>query len=466
VPQPPATLHAMLLRRLISLVAALVLACASTQTHAYARALQPESALPARAMVAPSPRQEIAAVTPSRTKEICPPLRECASTLGVTGYQKDTATGLYYAGARFYDPLVGGFNGMDPWAGDNRSPITLNKYLYGRSNPLIYIDPDGKVSFLSSLQEYLGGTLQSYETQREQAIADGNGALSFGLGVGKALASAGEMVISGLNTTSNLIAQHHYDGDVYEQTQRELIANETGMGQIIEGGHILGEKAYNDPVGTAKQVRNAAVDFADRLADRDPRALGTAGEIVGGLLIPAGGGAKKVLDEGIDAARIAARLDFDVSDIVRDLDEGFRPANAAHGVRAVEKPGRGVGVVENKTPICGSGGPCSVYEIPESELIADLPYIGKTRRNVDKRMADKDHRKKTPTGQPPKAETLAENLTPDEAAGLEALRAHERGLGNLSNAIPPLNLNLPKNAGRLEAARKLLEKARGGGGSQ
>jgi RHS repeat-associated protein len=144
VPQPPATLHAMLLRRLISLVAALVLACASTQTHAYARALQPESALPARAMVAPSPRQEIAAVTPSRTKEICPPLRECASTLGVTGYQKDNTTGLYYAQARWYDPLVGNFNGMDPAFGDTGTPLSLNKYLYGNANPTYYVDPDGR----------------------------------------------------------------------------------------------------------------------------------------------------------------------------------------------------------------------------------------------------------------------------------------------------------------------------------
>ncbi len=65
-------------------------------------------------------------------------------SIGFTGYQKDSATGLYYAGARFYDPLIGGFNGMDPWSGDSSRPMTLNKYLYGLANPTRFLDPDGR----------------------------------------------------------------------------------------------------------------------------------------------------------------------------------------------------------------------------------------------------------------------------------------------------------------------------------
>lgn len=65
-------------------------------------------------------------------------------SIGFTGYQKDDATGLYYAGARWYDPLVGGFNAMDPATGDNSRPVTFNKYLYGNANPLVYVDPDGR----------------------------------------------------------------------------------------------------------------------------------------------------------------------------------------------------------------------------------------------------------------------------------------------------------------------------------
>ncbi len=127
---------------------------------------------------------------------------------------------------------------------------------------------------------------------------------------------------------------------------------------------------------------------------------------------------------------------------------------ASEGAEEATKAARGA-------VICGSGGPCKVYEIPAAELTTGKPYIGKTRRSIPQRMADKDHRLKTPTGKPPKAEPLAENLTPEEAAGVEALLAQERGLENLSNKIPPLDPTLPKNAPRIEAARKLLERERG-----
>ncbi|MBK8287042.1 MAG: RHS repeat-associated core domain-containing protein [Ahniella sp.] len=64
--------------------------------------------------------------------------------IGFTGYQKDEALGLYYANARFYDPLVGAFGATDPWAGDPSRPVTLNKFLYANGNPVVFVDPSGK----------------------------------------------------------------------------------------------------------------------------------------------------------------------------------------------------------------------------------------------------------------------------------------------------------------------------------
>jgi RHS repeat-associated protein len=52
-------------------------------------------------------------------------------------------TGLYYYGARYYDPVIGRFISRDPLAGKRESPQTLNRYAYCRNNPLRYFDPAG-----------------------------------------------------------------------------------------------------------------------------------------------------------------------------------------------------------------------------------------------------------------------------------------------------------------------------------
>ncbi len=73
-------------------------------------------------------------------------------------------------------------------------------------------------------------------------------------------------------------------------------------------------------------------------------------------------------------------------------------------------------------------------------------------------MKDPDHKAKTPTGVAPNATTLAEDLTLDEMAGVEALIIDERGLENLSNKIPGLNMNKLKNQTRIEAGKRVLER--------
>ncbi|MGD2250885.1 MAG: RHS repeat-associated core domain-containing protein [Candidatus Methanofastidiosia archaeon] len=58
------------------------------------------------------------------------------------GKEKDS-TGLYYYGARYYDPDIGRFITRDPLKGKVESPQTLNRYSYCLNNPLKYVDPRG-----------------------------------------------------------------------------------------------------------------------------------------------------------------------------------------------------------------------------------------------------------------------------------------------------------------------------------
>jgi len=70
-----------------------------------------------------------------------------ATSLLHAGEMYDQQTQQYYLRARWYSPLTGRFNRLDPFAGNNRDPQSLHKYLYAHANPVNRIDPSGK--FLS-----------------------------------------------------------------------------------------------------------------------------------------------------------------------------------------------------------------------------------------------------------------------------------------------------------------------------
>jgi RHS repeat-associated protein len=66
-----------------------------------------------------------------------------------TGKERDTETGLDYFGARYYGSRIGRFTTVDPvytWQENLVDPQRWNRYGYGRSNPLRYVDPDGRAA--------------------------------------------------------------------------------------------------------------------------------------------------------------------------------------------------------------------------------------------------------------------------------------------------------------------------------
>jgi len=59
-----------------------------------------------------------------------------------TGQRLD-GTGLYYYGARYYDPSIGRFISADPISIPAGAVAALSRYSYSYNNPLKYIDPSG-----------------------------------------------------------------------------------------------------------------------------------------------------------------------------------------------------------------------------------------------------------------------------------------------------------------------------------
>ncbi len=68
--------------------------------------------------------------------------------LGFTGKPYDANTGLSYMGARYYDPVIGRFAGIDPVGFDESNLHSFNRYTYANNNPYKFIDPDGRAPWL------------------------------------------------------------------------------------------------------------------------------------------------------------------------------------------------------------------------------------------------------------------------------------------------------------------------------
>jgi len=74
-----------------------------------------------------------------------------STNLLYTGEQFDVDAQMYNLRARYYDPLNGRFNRVDPFAGNNQDPQSLHKYLYCLANPVNGIDPTGEYSLSENL---------------------------------------------------------------------------------------------------------------------------------------------------------------------------------------------------------------------------------------------------------------------------------------------------------------------------
>ena len=64
--------------------------------------------------------------------------------MGFTGHIADSATGLTYMQARYYDPVIGRFLANDPVGFRPSDITTFNRYSYVGNNPYSYTDPNGE----------------------------------------------------------------------------------------------------------------------------------------------------------------------------------------------------------------------------------------------------------------------------------------------------------------------------------
>jgi RHS repeat-associated protein len=132
---------------------------------------------------------------------------------GFTGYVKDPESGLYYAGARYYDPKVARFTTEDPFEGRPMEPPSLHRYLYAYANPTAYTDPTGRATE-AQFAEMTAQALAAWQQGNRTAL----GTLGE-LQLERLLQESGHVIVKGPATNPGA---HNADLVAFDPESREL----------------------------------------------------------------------------------------------------------------------------------------------------------------------------------------------------------------------------------------------------
>lgn len=129
------------------------------------------------------------------------------------GCQRDLVSGTYYTQAREYLPSIGRFVARDVIKGDTTHPYTQNEYHYCYSNPLSFVDMDGKTptvligAGIGAACGLIGGMLSEL-TDDKPGVNVKNVFIDFATGAGiGALAGTGIGIgaLTGIGATSGVV---------------------------------------------------------------------------------------------------------------------------------------------------------------------------------------------------------------------------------------------------------------------
>nr|WP_259639738.1 RHS repeat-associated core domain-containing protein [Pseudomonas syringae group genomosp. 3] len=178
-----------------------------------------------------------------------------SNKIGFHGKAFDDDTGLSYMGARYYDPVLGRFMGMDPVDFQENNLHSFNRYTYVNNNPYKYVDPNGEYAFLIAPVIYALTALAGAVTV-SSALSGGSGDQLSG--------DPGSVGTFGndIDSTAKLSS-----GNVFQESSSDSDADKLRDGQI-EHGDKRAEEAKTD---ASRQVgdRNKVVENGKRYVDSD-----------------------------------------------------------------------------------------------------------------------------------------------------------------------------------------------------
>jgi len=184
-----------------------------------------------------------------------------------TGQICDDETGLYYYGARYYDPQLGRFIQPDTAVPATTAPQTLNRYSYCDNNPLKYVDPTGH---FFGIDDIIGIAIVLLEAAAEGAAVGAAYAAWTGgnIGLGALTGAIGALGIVG----GGMLDLAVFGGAAAGAINAEITGGDVGKGALFGGLTTeisLGVGYYSNTYllqriqpGLVKDVAQAAVSSA------------------------------------------------------------------------------------------------------------------------------------------------------------------------------------------------------------
>lgn len=240
-----------------------------------------------------------------------PTLHTADDSPGFTGHVADSATGLNYMQQRYYDPMLGVFDSVDPVTAYS-SPVTnFCRYCYARNNPYRFTDPDGRDSvgemidqnamasaasgnnlatygwaFAATAWNFVGAEGVSQLYDKGTSAGAGNGAMAVlevaTLGKGGTVLKAGEQLAEGAaklsikGMTGHAVDQAINRGvkpaQILDAVKNPLKVAETKVDSLgRQSQKIVGEKAtavVNPETGKIVTVYPTSTKTAEKLLEK------------------------------------------------------------------------------------------------------------------------------------------------------------------------------------------------------
>lgn len=265
-----------------------------------------------------------------------------------TGKPFDDETGLYYYGARYYNPAIARFITPDPTIQKPFDPQDLNRYTYCRNNPLNLVDPTGNSwkSFWkkwAGIFGFIGGVVKGvftgdWTTMRNLGIAFTATAI---LSWGNPFAIASSVLATGfMDTPSGKQFGRFMSEDVFDDAfgmnpnVAYVLGNMLSYSLVTSAYYItlttVFHQAYTGPDYTKIENQTEISKYADSLRDDHQPGGSTANYI-------AKHGTDSAKSEWYPQGRVASDIAFNDTPI---LNKAFKALNVRHAAATMNIGGK------------------------------------------------------------------------------------------------------------------------------